>query len=1249
MASPAVTFKEFFGLVWAKLPEVWRSADADSGDGLLLLYYTIAQHWYYSFYQKVCAMDDLFDPELCPVKYLPFLASILNWTLQGSDPDSWRVQLQAAPLLYKLKGTFKGLLLAEKLVGYSVHTSQLYKDYVGNLLPKEKIFNSLPLSYKKPWLRTSSTITDYKDIFNSVESDLFYPLIEGLTEYNPATGDIHPRKNYIRTGSRLLATLNIKKLRTAFTKVPALNIVLKKDSPLDATTATGEYDSAYVSEAIDLLLQFKPFHIRLYNLEVLVSLDDSTYIAKASALDSAVDQEAVEIISSLPDDGNDRILYSASSITTTPPATSSEVINNCAVTLAYTRDTLSSVLSKSTPVNDAIYLSSLGFTLTGRTVINNRVYYTDDFSLVEPAAFSGLNIVADSGQSLDWMDTQTHTIPLRATKLPFALTNGEITSVGTSYKFSKSLIPASIGSTVSLPTLFLNKPINSYSGQTWIVGSSSVENSNKTEVLVNKYIISNQGSLNYGNSYSDNVAIRIEKRVTDLLTDTTTSEYTTLWQGIGYDSNRWNLAAGMANFRYPFSKAFPEIAAVYPTVEEAILNYFHTRSSIIIIYEYKDTYIPLIHGLHYILDSYQRAFIINEAALACTLYERGFYEFAEEDRSQLLSTQNTFVHVAVLTAETSALAVSQNCVTSRNSFTTSRINHILRTDLVTDTEASILRDTAVNHKAYILNDNHIVIDEANTKLYKQDIPVLLTRGFLKEQPASENTPTVTKGYTNVCDVTGWTVRLRKGSNTDGPWSRYYNVPLEDFSGGVFTAPYTSIDTTFETQLSNRSSQAWQSYLSTLQYTDYYSFLASRTSNRPSMWSRGSAKKQSQPYKSFSRSFIQPLRKDVCLFSRTSNKYDYTTDNKDLGYQNLKYSFDGVDSTISWKNFSERVSTQSMPTLDSAYATNKSQILFPASTVSAPVNELRNTSSVDIKYPSAPDSKEIFDSALLFANPDIYYANNRCKIGLYANNYNISDDPTTLLDLQSDGFGINLLSGLTRRRQQFTYTSDNLDTNQIILNATDIFWCWYLTNTGEIVGNSPEPPAGYSSTDLFLNVIVEKNGLVLPRISMDNAENWYPAISPNRIILTDSLEREPGDIFTFSYITTSNNSLSTYPFDISKLSRTIQIAPIAMYDRENMLIPLDRPPIVIWRSLDGDYINANKCLSTGNISIPEPLYNFETAFNDFLVYRDTIPLKQYVDWHFRIYDGILYVYIHPNITAMCDVGDRIRLEYSIELN
>ena len=169
-----LTFEEFYSSIWYKIPEVWRSADDDSGKALQLLVYTMAQHMYHYFYNKIVNMDELFDPDLCPEKYLKFLASLIGWNLVGTDPISWREQIKTAPLLYKIKGTKAGLVLAEKLVGYSVFISELYRDHLGELTVKERIFNNIPDEVlQKPWFKTYPRDNQGNPILVSLGSDLF--------------------------------------------------------------------------------------------------------------------------------------------------------------------------------------------------------------------------------------------------------------------------------------------------------------------------------------------------------------------------------------------------------------------------------------------------------------------------------------------------------------------------------------------------------------------------------------------------------------------------------------------------------------------------------------------------------------------------------------------------------------------------------------------------------------------------------------------------------------------------------------------------------------------------------------------------------------------------------------------------------------------------------------------------------------------------------------------------------------------
>lgn len=282
MLTSKLSFTEFFNSTWLKVPQVWRDADRDNGKPLQLIVLTICQHMYYYFYEKIVNMDELFDVDKCPKEYLKFLASILGWELIGQDPDSWRNQIRACPLLYKLRGNKRGLMLAEKLVGYSVFMSELYRDYSGNLSTKERIFGSFPISLRmKSWFRKRA-LPDISDIIASdVDSDAFQSYNKSSGAILTATGNIFYPKFLKQVSSRRLSTIKPYNAITGvrsdarLAKTTRYNFVLKKDTDLDFINPfTGKMTEVNIDGAIKLLLQFKPFHIYIQDLVVMVSLSD---------------------------------------------------------------------------------------------------------------------------------------------------------------------------------------------------------------------------------------------------------------------------------------------------------------------------------------------------------------------------------------------------------------------------------------------------------------------------------------------------------------------------------------------------------------------------------------------------------------------------------------------------------------------------------------------------------------------------------------------------------------------------------------------------------------------------------------------------------------------------------------------------------------------------------------------------------------------------------------------------------------
>jgi hypothetical protein len=242
---------------------------------------------YYYFYNKIVYMDELFDPDLCPEKYLKFLAGMIGWKLIGADVDSWREQIKAAPLLYKVRGTKRGLLLAEKLVGYSIFMSELYRDHVGDAVPKERIFNNTPEEIKqKPWFRKVLTSVEGELLGGYAESDQFDSFnMTDIVKLDAFGQVIRPR---ILSSTRKLIFKNVsttefynnitgKNSIARYAKLPRLNVVLKYEHDLDEELADGSIKQNNFKGALDLLLQFKPFHVYIENLEVRYSLAEYVF------------------------------------------------------------------------------------------------------------------------------------------------------------------------------------------------------------------------------------------------------------------------------------------------------------------------------------------------------------------------------------------------------------------------------------------------------------------------------------------------------------------------------------------------------------------------------------------------------------------------------------------------------------------------------------------------------------------------------------------------------------------------------------------------------------------------------------------------------------------------------------------------------------------------------------------------------------------------------------------------------------
>ena len=382
---PVISFQDFYNSIWNKIPEVWRSADSQNGKPLEILTITLAQQLYYTFYLKIAAMDELFDVEKCPDKYLPFLASTVNWTLIGTDSNSWRQQIKAAPLLYKIKGTKRSIVLAEKLIGYSVFISELWRDSTGQITPKEKLWNNFPTSVRvKPWFRQTSP--DIKSsLLNTSFSDLL-PAYNSDTAYIGDNGDLIPFTTYDTGTNSILDTFVPEASSTPeynpitgtgsnsrLSKVSRINAVLKKDLDLDFNT-NGIFTDTSLPEAIELLLQFKPFHVYIDNLLVMYDLSDYVFGYTGDITggdgslpgDAILSRESADITVSVLESGPDAITYYGDT-TITPsiedPTVSFDDVSPLKGKIKIATESFT--LAGKQTETDIAYLSSLGFTLSG--------------------------------------------------------------------------------------------------------------------------------------------------------------------------------------------------------------------------------------------------------------------------------------------------------------------------------------------------------------------------------------------------------------------------------------------------------------------------------------------------------------------------------------------------------------------------------------------------------------------------------------------------------------------------------------------------------------------------------------------------------------------------------------------------------------------------------------------------------------------------------------------------------------------
>ena len=492
-ARKILSFGDFYTIVWNLVPSVWKGVDDDYGKSLQLVLYTMSQHMYYYFYNRVVHMDELFDPDLCPEKYLKFLAGMVGWTLQGADPVSWREQIKAAPLLYKLRGTKRGLLLAEKLVGYSVFMSELYRDHIGDIVPKEKIFNNTPDSVKlKPWFRQALTNLEGELLPGRAESDQFDSFNQtNLVKLDAFGNVLRPRvlsntRTLVFTPSSTTNQYNNitgKYSLARYAKLPRINVVLNYDSDLDAQNPDGSIKENYFSSALDLLLQFKPFHVLIQNLEVRYDLSEFIFDQTAINSDFFNAQEELEAaIVMEPSRAENTIAYSPDPVTDisyAPEAPASSLDNRGLISSVYQIIDLSEIPSAKEPSLYSVTEKSLPIksfaditTSSILAAVNNKILTLDDFVLSFSSALT--------------FDNTTKTITRPSWATPFFRDNfcpGRVIVVTGTVNNNTSYLISSLDSTGYVLTL-TTSPVTEVVSSGTISYLANKYNPDKNEYLV---------------------------------------------------------------------------------------------------------------------------------------------------------------------------------------------------------------------------------------------------------------------------------------------------------------------------------------------------------------------------------------------------------------------------------------------------------------------------------------------------------------------------------------------------------------------------------------------------------------------------------------------------------------------------------------------------------------------------------------------------------------------------------------------
>jgi hypothetical protein len=1163
----------------------------------------MAQQMYYYFYLKISAMDELFDPDKCPKEYLVFLSSLVGWKLIGADPDSWRQQIKHAPLLYKIKGTEKSVVIAEKLIGYSVFMTELYRDYTGAIVPKERLFNTFPLKVKiKPWFRKTSVDTE-KHIFTDAFSDLFPSFNEGTSDINSLGELLHP-KSLRRTSTRytIMSSQPGYDPKTGvyslarLAKLPRINLILKKDRDLDYVGDTGVSVDATASEALDLLLKFKPFHVYINNLVIMYSLTDYLFGSALAipgdgsmAGDAIIARESFGIVGSVDIGGeNERISYrfNTASWWSDIPSSSDDVsINKGNILVKYETISYTSLYDNNF-ITDTDYLTSLGFSLKG---------YTRALDIDKP------NRIWNN--ETDFVPSGSATIWNRDPLLPAAARIDKYVGKYSPLDYTPAINASFISVPFRAPNItrlrdFIPASLNADSVTTIIPTESSV-------------------------FMRDAVYIGYTKNNTS---------YSSVQSYV--NGNAWSLE-GIKKFHAVFPSLVKLSTGDILNTTSKLLNELYNQGMLAVVSYSSNSYSFLLQESDYKLDSLNQTVVINTYNILTKLEQ--YFSLTPSPYLPRLTLHLLYIEKEPITETFNIDSITRGTnISSRRSH-----KKFTRYQFVDTTITNTLQHTQSIEKSYALNSAGVIEEDFDTvRGYNTELPVLFTRKSLFEEQRS-GAPVLSINSREPRNETLWTLLKPSPDSYIGAYpvitdffANYYNLDL--YTTPLDTIKYLDIDMSPEVQIESRSSDKWKSLVSKVSPVQKEYFLVTRNNdfNRTSKWNRGSALKSSRPFIGASRAHVQPFRNDLTSFTRKDFLKDYATSTvvnyPQLG--NYAYTSSNKDVTFSYFSIGGNGLLPAPHTNEFSYTPEASKTL------------ISNDGTITYSVPSINISE--YDSPMASLQRDRYYSNSTSSIPLfsmYAGNIRFDTAPlsgnlfTTLFDsVDVDIGGLQyhnlILSGL------------DLASREIILDY-NTYIVWREINTGATVNIGLAPDVPYSI--VRPNIRLLHNG-----IELSAGPSWTISDTPVRLILDPGVVIEDTDSFNIEYQTLGSSIHDDPRFipQVGLTSVTNETTVILTVDNNYLkVINFNFPPVVEWT--DGaTYCGWSEATNnTTNTVSPFPLINQTTAIpNVSIIYsHGTSDILVYgIDWQFRAIPApVSYrIQLSQKITDQLSPGNQIMVTY-----